>query len=413
MSSTNIKAVHIYKVRHLENIDIPVSEGTKKNLILTGKNGSGKTSVLNALVQKLEYLIGDKPTKEVCERQVAAYYQMLKHEPTTEIERRDRYENEKNLEKWKNNLSFFTQGASIEFDSVTEIKEKYESGEFIIAYFGDVRKIEVEISKHIQKIDLKSVYSIKEHPSRELAKYMVNLKTTEAFAKTSGQNERAEEIGRWFERFEKLLQNIYDEPSLKLKFDIEDYHFSICMDNREPFDFNTMSMGYAAIFDIISDLMIRMEHKKRYDLEGVVLIDEIETHLHVELQKKILPILSELFPNLQFIITTHSPFVLSSAKDSVVYDLEKHMLVQEGLTNLPYSGIVEGYFEVDTLSKELRDKYEKYKEILTKETLENEDYAELEELEMYLDEIPDYLALDFISDYNRLKLESYSRLQGD
>ena len=161
MSSTNIKAIHIHKVRHLENIDIPVSEGTKKNLILTGKNGSGKTSVLNALVQKLEYLIGGKPTKELCERQVAAYYQMLKHEPTTEIERCDRYENEKNLEKWKNNLLFFTQGASIEFDSVTKIKEKYESGEFIIAYFGDVRKIEVEISKHIQKIDLKSVYSIK------------------------------------------------------------------------------------------------------------------------------------------------------------------------------------------------------------------------------------------------------------
>ena len=60
-------------------------------------------------------------------------------------------------------------------------------------------------------------------------------------------------------------------------------------------------MGYAAVFDIIGDLIMRMESKHRYDLEGLVLIDEIETHLHVDLQKKIVPILTQLFPNIQFV----------------------------------------------------------------------------------------------------------------
>ena len=50
---------------------------------------------------------------------------------------------------------------------------------------------------------------------------------------------------------------------------------------------------------------------KMYDLQGIVLIDEIETHLHVELQKKILPFLTNFFPNIQFVITTHSPFILN------------------------------------------------------------------------------------------------------
>ncbi len=68
-----------------------------------------------------------------------------------------------------------------------------------------------------------------------------------------------------------------------------------------PFDFTTLSMGYAAVFDIIGDLIMRMESKRRYDLEGLVLIDEIETHLHVDLQKKIVPILTQLFPNIQFV----------------------------------------------------------------------------------------------------------------
>lgn len=53
------------------------------------------------------------------------------------------------------------------------------------------------------------------------------------------------------------------------------------------FDFNTMSSGYAAIFEIINDLIIRMEAKSglraEFDMEGVVLVDEIETHLHLEL----------------------------------------------------------------------------------------------------------------------------------
>lgn len=53
------------------------------------------------------------------------------------------------------------------------------------------------------------------------------------------------------------------------------------------------------------------------------MIDELETHLHVSLQKKILPFLTEFFPNLQFIVTTLSPFILNSIEDVVVYDLEK------------------------------------------------------------------------------------------
>lgn len=49
MEPTFLTAIHIHKVRHLTDIDIPLSSDVRKNLILTGKNGSGKTSVLDAL----------------------------------------------------------------------------------------------------------------------------------------------------------------------------------------------------------------------------------------------------------------------------------------------------------------------------------------------------------------------------
>lgn len=50
--------------------------------------------------------------------------------------------------------------------------------------------------------------------------------------------------------------------------------------------------------------------------EGVVLIDEIELHMHPSWQRKVLSKLREIFPNIQFIITTHSPIVLSEADES-------------------------------------------------------------------------------------------------
>ena len=85
------------------------------------------------------------------------------------------------------------------------------------------------------------------------------------------------------------------------------------------------------------------------------------------------------------------------------------MLVENGLTNLPYEGIVEGYFGADRLSQELREKFDRYRALAGKAEPTDEEYAEIAELETYLDEVPDYLALDFAAEYSRLKLELASR----
>jgi len=56
---------------------------------------------------------------------------------------------------------------------------------------------------------------------------------------------------------------------------------------------------------------------------GVVLIDEIELHLHPAWQRKVIPALKRMFPNCQFIITTHSPQVISEVKPDGIYILER------------------------------------------------------------------------------------------
>ena len=54
MEDVFISNIKINKVRHLENLEIPLSGEERKHLILTGKNGSGKTSVLNELANQFQ-----------------------------------------------------------------------------------------------------------------------------------------------------------------------------------------------------------------------------------------------------------------------------------------------------------------------------------------------------------------------
>lgn len=413
MGQIFLTEVNINKVRHLENIKIPLSSNERKHLIVTGKNGSGKTSVLESMVSFFKFAISDRyQPKENIEYNCALWENKcedLKKECQSEKDKREKVSAEKNYNIFKQLLDNW-DGVSVEATSMMSLRERYINGQFVLAYYPAERKFNVETYTNIEKIELKNVYGITENPGQKLTKYLVDLKAMQAFSK---DNEKIQKIEKWFERFENVLKEIFEAPDLLLKFDEETFQFSINIPNREPFDFNTMSSGYAAVFEIVNDLIIRMEAQSKtrmsFELEGIVLIDEIETHLHLELQKSILKILVKLFPNIQFVITTHSPFILSSLDNAVIYDLEKNKLVPDGLENLPYEGIVEGYFDTDRLSNDLRSKFERYKELVAKEKLTGKDYAEIEELEYYLEEIPDYLATEVTTEYSRLKLEFSNR----
>ena len=97
----------------------------------------------------------------------------------------------------------------------------------------------------------------------------------------------------------------------------------------------------------LSDLILKMQDSnsltRNYQKQGIVLIDEIETHLHLELQRLVMPLLTKIFPNIQFIVTTHSPFVLSSMPNAIAYDLEHREIIEE-LTEYSYESLAEGYF---------------------------------------------------------------------
>lgn len=87
--------------------------------------------------------------------------------------------------------------------------------------------------------------------------------------------------------------------------------------------------GYKALTALILDMLswwflYRFNDKKitldsLKKVNGVVIIDEIEQHLHPKLQSKILPSLRDNFPHVQFIVATHSPLVLSSSQSKALF----------------------------------------------------------------------------------------------
>ena len=327
-------------------------------------------------------------------------------------------QDEDNLEYFNKQHKRATAGVWIEFNrSIADIRKLFEVGNFITAYYKADRVFSSIEPEHVEKVKLKAGYSINDMPRTEFIKYLLDLKMTQALAASNGKLDKAYKISEWFKKFDDLLKQIFNDESIRLDFDEETFKFSIVMNGREPFDFNTLSSGYAAILDIVVDLIIRMEKQLNrsfdFDIPGVVLIDEIETHLHLELQRNIMGLLTTIFPNIQFIVSSHSPFILNSLQNVVIYDLEKKICVKDGLSDIPYSGIVEGYFNSDELSSELREKFKEYKSLAYKSELNDDDYERITELEMYLDEIPDYLALKISTEYQELKLKMRARVEQD
>lgn len=95
-------------------------------------------------------------------------------------------------------------------------------------------------------------------------------------------------------------------------------------DGKEEKPLYQLSAGYQSVLSTILELAYRTVllnpniGENTEDLEGIVLMDEPDLHLHPEWQWKILGALNHTFPKVQFIVATHSPIILASAKDASI-----------------------------------------------------------------------------------------------
>lgn len=111
-----------------------------------------------------------------------------------------------------------------------------------------------------------------------------------------------------------------------------------------PTIFN-ISSGESALICMFGEILKQADKLGMVmDVPGIVLIDEVDKHLHIKLQKEILPQLFELFPNIQFIVSSHSPFLNMGLADNSInrtrcFDLDNNALECMPVNNQLYSEV--------------------------------------------------------------------------
>ena len=127
------------------------------------------------------------------------------------------------------------------------------------------------------------------------------------------------------------MNELEEKPEVMYSRAFEDI---VYIENGETIPVNYLSAGYQSLLWMVMDMAFRMANLNPEKLslnqcEGIVLIDEIDMHLHPKWQWKIVESLQECFPKIQFILATHSPIIISSCKNAALLEIDRDQTISE------------------------------------------------------------------------------------
>ncbi|EKL1466453.1 ATP-binding protein [Escherichia coli] len=383
--SNVIKHIHVLLPDTNKNININVDG---KNVIITGGNGCGKTRFLKLLyeqvsahIEQYEYKTYDQIKQEISNRQ-----NWMQHTPPTD----------RNYFSWKQEISDYEKQLKkmrdirIELADLNKYCIDFNERKSLLRYFGAVRENNISHSGTIDSLktlkDEEISVSLSQDTSNKFERYLVSFYNYGShLIARENDKVKGDKVDSWFYFLQKQFQYLFEDDSLKLNYDAEEQTFYILQDNKSPYRFNQLSSGYQSILSIYADLLMKVELKgiTSDELSGVVFIDEIDAHLHVSLQRKIFSFFVNAFPNIQFIVTTHSPFVVQSVNDAIIYDLSTNEQLED-LSMYSYEAIVKGLLGVDTQSDILNKQLDKLALLI------NEDVINTDALQDVINKIQPY-----------------------
>ena len=148
-----------------------------------------------------------------------------------------------------------------------------------------------------------------------------------ALARESGDIKGVERYDKNIKNIELIIQEITEKA---IKFEtVYDTNIKIVANvEGKKLDFDLLPDGLRSLISWIGDLLMRMDALKWqndlpvFEREFILFLDEIEVHLHPSWQRKVLPVVQKLFKNAQIFITTHSPFIVNSIDGAYIYELK-------------------------------------------------------------------------------------------
>jgi predicted ATP-dependent endonuclease of OLD family len=382
--------VHILVKRMIDSIDFKLIGNNEKrvkielngkNLIITGENGCGKTRFLRQLHIHLTQVFNRRiQPKEEVEAELSNYQlelDKLKPSHPNYMGHINKVKSTtKNLERIHNE--------SMDIGDIDSLFELIHQNQFILRFFEANRfASEIAGSGNVENItDMKQLGKAErfnQDISYKFEKYLVSYYNyaSHIIARESDP-EKAKHINAWFEKVQNDLRILFEDTELVLEYISEEQAFYILQQGKEPYRFSNLSSGYSSILSIYADLLMKVELREipADQLTGFVLIDEIDAHLHVSIQRKIFSFFDKAFPKIQFIITTHSPFVVQSVNDSVIYDLSKLERLED-LSMYSYESILKGLLGVESTSDILNEQLDEMAHIVNKKPLNNKLLKEL------------------------------------
>lgn len=283
-----IKGFEISKIPPIKNISISNIPINTKWIFLTGENGFGKTLILQAIVQVIsgysiyESALRAKIKLELHRAPIGNMYVNFPIKPLSPI-----------IKTW---CAYGANRTTISgnINANTQAPQKVNKTDSLFKDIGVLSNVEA---------------------------YLINIEGKENF----------EEKGDFIK---KLLIELL--PSIE-EITIDNSKERSVVLYREkaedgtlmpPITFNALSAGNKSIIAMIGDMVLDLSDSQNVnnpsDLEGIVLIDEIDIHLHPNWQKKFVQTLTKLFPKIQFIASTHSPIpLLGAPKETVILNVEK------------------------------------------------------------------------------------------
>lgn len=380
-----LNKIHIHNFKCYDDLRI---EHFHPNInILIGNNGTGKSSLLEAirvLIGSL-YLNFDKYDNKIIipgitDDDVRLAYIEKSLEPmipcsvwaSAEVDRYDPLRSEENTSKtisWKRAVE--TKGGKTTHKDAKEIKiQSQEIQQSIrdglncdiplIAFFSTDR-----YKKERRDTDVKATGSRMQGYFNSLdtttnIKFFLDLFYTETLDEI--QNERNSEVLQTvYTAVKKCLNCTY------LKYMLKQQELMVGYNDENPILFRMLSDGIRSTLAMVMELAFRcylLNPHRGVDAplftKGVVLIDEIDLHLHPSWQTHILNDLRNAFPLIQFIVTTHAPLVISQINDCCIYSISERQIYDFPIQNGRDANYILQQMDVPYMKSDTKDMLDRY-----------------------------------------------------
>jgi len=308
-----IKQIKIENYQGIKNINILEIPVDIQWIFLTGENGYGKTSILQAIVIAL---YGNKDNGQILDKKERIEYLI--------------------------ELKYFTHLLVNQNTEIFQVKE------------GDYKISENEgfKIKSDEELNIKFNNFVAYGTSR-LNKNQRPLNDSKTFNlfNTYGELldiedklinwEKDEQQKKYFESGKKILLDLLKPHITDIKIIREGSKIIVKYEeadseSTELKEFKELATGFKSIIAMIGDMMIRLSENQLditnfNELNGIVIIDEIDLHLHPKFQREIVLKLTNTFPKIQFIASTHSPIpLLGIPKNSIIIKVDRNK--EDGIT---------------------------------------------------------------------------------